>query len=78
MTEIARTKWEKHGDHPEVAFDVHNRFFVKRCKLCGAFGFEHGLMLNSAFDLRLVCPGDYVIEYDDGTFDVDKKFTIIL
>lgn len=78
------TVWHKLGDHPEVEKLDVSRFDVSDTELCtclkklngetcGRPMSEHGFLSTSESDGKsnIVCPGDFIVEYDSGYIRVE-------
>ena len=70
---INAKQWFKVGDALEANI---GKFFENQCSdcvSCGKLISKHGRMFCPSHGFTLVCPGDWIVKRDDGTFYTIKK-----
>jgi hypothetical protein len=61
-------QWFKHGDHDVVLpYGIEPDGRVNYCKLCGKSLEEHGF-IEVAEGKLLLCPGDWIIQEENGEY----------
>jgi hypothetical protein len=59
-------RWMKHGDHPKVRRIPNDHPNVHELRAKGKRPEDHGHCENMAGHLRLVEPGDHIVDYPNG------------